>query len=201
MYKENLVLNNLQWLIYHKTQPNQIIYIQIFMYKEDLALNNLQWLICHKSNPNQSKHCWKAIKLKYPPPKKTRFEASYTKLGENIFGENFIELFSLSFYWVPCLLILKLFWIIGNGPKFKSWKWLFTFHIALILSGKVWIQLFSLQLWESSRADWVLLPWLSNQSRRMKTLNSNLLNYALKLTLCHILLMRREGLVNKNINK
>ena len=27
MYKEDLVLNNLQWLIYHKTQPNQIIYI------------------------------------------------------------------------------------------------------------------------------------------------------------------------------
>ena len=23
------------------------------MYKEDLALNNLQWLICHKTNPNQ----------------------------------------------------------------------------------------------------------------------------------------------------
>ena len=27
MYKEGLALNNLQWLIYHKTQPNQIIYI------------------------------------------------------------------------------------------------------------------------------------------------------------------------------
>ena len=25
------------------------------MYKEDLALNNLQWLICHKINPNQTK--------------------------------------------------------------------------------------------------------------------------------------------------
>ena len=23
------------------------------MYKEDLALNNLQWLICHKNKPNQ----------------------------------------------------------------------------------------------------------------------------------------------------
>ena len=23
------------------------------MYKEDLALNNLQWLICHKTKPNQ----------------------------------------------------------------------------------------------------------------------------------------------------
>ena len=23
------------------------------MYKKDLALNNLQWLICHKTKPNQ----------------------------------------------------------------------------------------------------------------------------------------------------
>ena len=25
------------------------------MYKEDLALNNLQWLICHDTKPNQTK--------------------------------------------------------------------------------------------------------------------------------------------------
>ena len=25
----------------------------MYMYKEDLALNNLQWLICHKKKPNQ----------------------------------------------------------------------------------------------------------------------------------------------------
>ena len=29
----------------------EIIYL-IYMYKEDLALNNRQWLICHKSKPN-----------------------------------------------------------------------------------------------------------------------------------------------------
>ena len=79
-YKEDLALNNLQWLICRKTQPNQILYIFIYMYKEDLALtyhgwyaikshqtklyifnmykedltlNNLQWLICHKTQPNQ----------------------------------------------------------------------------------------------------------------------------------------------------
>ena len=51
MYKEDLALNNLQWLICHKTQPNPIYLIH--MYKEDLALNNLQWLICHKTQPNQ----------------------------------------------------------------------------------------------------------------------------------------------------
>ena len=42
MYKEDLALNNLQWLICHKTKPNQIIYILIYMYIEDIALNNQQ---------------------------------------------------------------------------------------------------------------------------------------------------------------
>ena len=32
--------------------------------------------------------------------------------------------------------------------EFKSWTWLIAFLIALILFGKVWIPLFSLQLWE-----------------------------------------------------
>ena len=32
----------------------QIIFF-IFLYKEDLALNTLQWLICHKFKPNQIK--------------------------------------------------------------------------------------------------------------------------------------------------
>ena len=31
------------------TNPIYLIYI----YKEDLALNNPQWLICHKTQPNQ----------------------------------------------------------------------------------------------------------------------------------------------------
>ena len=37
--------------------------------------------------------------------------------------------------------------------EFKSWTRLIAFHIALILLGKVWIQLFSLQLWVNSRED------------------------------------------------
>ena len=32
----------------------EIIYL-IYMYEKDLALNNLQWLICHKTKPNQTK--------------------------------------------------------------------------------------------------------------------------------------------------
>ena len=46
--------------------------------------------------------------------------------------------------------------------EFKSWMRLIAFHIALIPLGKVWIQLFSFQLWVSSRADWVLQPWWGN---------------------------------------
>ena len=37
--------------------------------------------------------------------------------------------------------------------EFNSWTRLIAFHIALILLGKVWIQLFSLQLWVNSRTD------------------------------------------------
>ena len=45
MYKQNLALNNLQGLIYHKKQPTNLC-----KYKQDLALNSLQGLICHKTN-------------------------------------------------------------------------------------------------------------------------------------------------------
>ena len=41
---------------------------------------------------------------------------------------------------------------IGYGDT-SSNPGLITFHIALIPLGKVWIQLFSLQLWVNSRAD------------------------------------------------
>ena len=52
MYKDDLALNSLQWLICHKTQPSQNHMYFIYMYREGLALNNQQWLICHKSQPN-----------------------------------------------------------------------------------------------------------------------------------------------------
>ena len=37
--------------------------------------------------------------------------------------------------------------------EFKSWTRLIAFHIAIIPLGKVWLQLFSLQLWVNSRAE------------------------------------------------
>ena len=36
---------------YNQTKPN--IYL-IYMYKEDFTLNNLEWLIYHKSKPNET---------------------------------------------------------------------------------------------------------------------------------------------------
>ena len=52
MYKEDLVLNNRQGSICHKSQTHQIIYIK-YIYKEDLALNNLNsWYVI---KPNQTK--------------------------------------------------------------------------------------------------------------------------------------------------
>ena len=46
--------------------------------------------------------------------------------------------------------------------EFKTWTRLIAFHIALIPLGKVWIRLFSLQLWVNRKADWVVQPWLGN---------------------------------------
>ena len=62
MYKKDLTLNNLQWLICQKTQPNQIIFK--YMYKKDLAL------IIYKGRypikPNQPTQTKQPIKLKWP---------------------------------------------------------------------------------------------------------------------------------------
>ena len=55
--------------------------------------------------------------------------------------------------------------VVGNGHSNTSsnpGRDPIPFHIALIPLGKVWIQLFSLQLWVNSRADWFLQPWWGN---------------------------------------
>ena len=46
--------------------------------------------------------------------------------------------------------------------EFKSWTRLVAFHIALIPLGKVWIQLFFLQLWVNCMTDWVVQTWWGN---------------------------------------
>ena len=49
MYKQDLALNNLQWLLRHKTQKKKNHIYLMYMYKQDLALNNQQWLLRHKT--------------------------------------------------------------------------------------------------------------------------------------------------------
>ena len=53
--------------------------------------------------------------------------------------------------------------------KFTTWTRLFALYTVLMPLEKLWIQLFFLQLWANSKADWVLQPWLGNQCRRKKT--------------------------------
>ena len=38
-------------LLLNPTKPNPIYLI--YVYEEDLVLNNIEWLICHKTLPNQ----------------------------------------------------------------------------------------------------------------------------------------------------
>ena len=78
--------------------------------------------------------------------------------------------------------------------EFKSRTIVIAFYIAQIHFGKVWIQLFSLQLWVNSWTLWVLQPWWGNSSRRRKT-EFKPVKLRLKLTSCHILPERR-GWVN-----
>ena len=45
------------------------------MSKQDLALNNLQWLICHKTKPNQTEHTYKmhmVLQILQPTRKKNQ---------------------------------------------------------------------------------------------------------------------------------
>ena len=41
MFKEDLALNKLKWLICHQTQPKPSHIYIIYTYRDDLALNNL----------------------------------------------------------------------------------------------------------------------------------------------------------------
>ena len=58
MYEKDLALNDLQWLICHKTKLNKtksyVFNVYIYIYRKDLALNDLQWLICHRTKLNQT---------------------------------------------------------------------------------------------------------------------------------------------------
>ena len=81
-----------------------------------------------------------------------------TKRLEKKLDGNYTRMFERSCPW--CNGYRRRKWT--RRLQFKSWTRLIAFHIALIPLGKVWIQLFSLQLWVNSRTDWVLQPWWGN---------------------------------------
>ena len=106
----------------------------------------------------------------------TILNACTKKVWKPIEGNTYILLIALCEMNINCCR--RCLWCNGyrrrkwtRRHEFKSWTRLIAFHRALIPLGKVWIQLFSLQLWVNSRADLVLQPWWGNWSRRRKTLN------------------------------
>ena len=84
---------------------------------------------------------------------------------------------------------------IGRGDLNSNLE-LVAFPVALIPLGKLWIQLFSLQLWRNSRIHWVIFSGACTQSRWKKTLISNLLNSKQKKNDLVSPPLRSEGLVN-----
>ena len=80
--------------------------------------------------------------------------------------------------------------------EFKSWLRLFVFHIELIPLGKVWIQLFFLQSWERSCADWVLYVWQLAEEKEKSEFKPVELHLKIDIVLHPA---QAEGLVNTSI--
>ena len=90
----------------------------------------------------------------------------------------------LSYWYFVCQAVYSLLlrcpecngyrhWKWAQWPKFKSCTKLFVFQKLQILSGKV-----SIQLQVNRRGVWALWHWYGNWSRRRKTLNLNVQNFA-----------------------
>ena len=96
------------------------------------------------------------------------FRKERENYGPYIYANNAKAQVNLNKKWINCALNYEAYssfkgrcplcngycrrkWI--RRYEFKSWTRMIAFHIALIPLGKVWIQLFSLQLWVNSRAD------------------------------------------------
>ena len=80
--------------------------------------------------------------------------------------------------------------------EFKSWTRLIAFHIALIPLGKVWIQLFSLQLWVNSRADWVLyshVPYHNDTIIKTDAMTKTQEDFFTKIYTSHFIARVRKG--------
>ena len=89
------------------------------------------------------------------PPKVER--CSITKIDERSYQLNWCEIAFMyqSIHNGNEVARGVVIFVVGNGwLEFKSLMRLFSFHVAQILLGNVWIQLFSFQLWVNSWAVW-----------------------------------------------
>ena len=131
----------------------QLNYLKIFILNDtSLEWNPLQW----SSVKTGIKHGLFSLKIKWQ-------QISFISFMQSISIPKVDEFVSqLHTYWrCPwCNGYRRRKWT--RRHEFKSWTRLIAFHIALIPLRKVWIQLFSLQLWVNSRADRVLQPWWDN---------------------------------------
>ena len=92
MYKEDLVLNNLQWLICLKTQPNQIIYIRY------ICIKTIRHLLTY--------NCWHVIK-----PYQTKSYIFDIRGTFNKFPDFFVQVFKIIVdSWKFSMLLLYIVW-------------------------------------------------------------------------------------------
>ena len=109
------------------------------------------------NNQQKKKRIWKIVNFAVPADHRIKLKECEKKYKYLDLAREWKKLWNIKVTIIP---IRRCPWCNGyrrriwtRWHKFKSWIWLIAFHIALIPLGKVWIQLFSLQLWVNSRAD------------------------------------------------
>ena len=54
MDEKDLALNDIQWLLCHKTKTKNTSEL-VYTYKKNFTLNDFQWFICHETKQKQTK--------------------------------------------------------------------------------------------------------------------------------------------------
>ena len=113
------------------------------------------------------KTCWRRWMIGRSGERGSRISVLAARYDDD---DDYTQELNINTFSVPDVTIFRIFggfngyhrrkWT--RQHEFKTWTRLIAFHITLIPLGKVWIQLFSLQLWVNSRADWFLQPWWRN---------------------------------------
>ena len=164
----DLALNNLQKLICHKTQTNQTKSMTDEHLKSFLRLVTNSYcpnyavvsdpIRCSSSEQVSEHKCiqpyytiwiWFLCLMVYQSSWVIKCQNHICWTAVVLINPHLVSLVSRRCPW--CSRYRRRKWT--RRYEFKSWTRLIAFHIALIPLGKVWIQLFSLQLWVNSRTD------------------------------------------------